>query len=371
MIIGCPKEIKNHEYRAGLIPSSVSELVKRGHQVVVETHLGAGIGFDDKAYQEAGAIVVKTAQEVFDKATLIIKVKEPQLTECAMLKEHHILFTFLHLAADHEQAKGLSKSGCTAISYETVTDDLGGLPILAPMSEVAGRMSIQKGAHILERIQGGRGILLGGIPGVQAANVIIIGGGVVGCNAARMAMGLGANVTILDRNIRRLNELDLQFGPQLHTLYSNYDNLCHVLKTADLVVGAVLVAGAEAPKLVSRDMLKLMPKHSAMVDVAIDQGGCFETSRPTTHQDPIYEVDGIIHYCVTNIPGAVPRTSAIGLNNVTLPYIISLAEKGSHVLLENSHFMHGLNVKDGYITHAAVAESLNMPYRDPITLLSA
>ena len=364
MRIGVPKEIKTHEYRVGLVPASVRELILHGHQVVVQSMAGAGIGFDDDAYRAAGAGVVANAQEVFDKAEMIVKVKEPQAQECRMLHEGQVLFTYLHLAADPDQARGLMKSGAVAIAYETVTDEGGGLPLLAPMSEVAGRMSIQVGAHCLEREQGGSGVLLGGVPGVPAAKVVIIGGGMAGTNAARMAMGLEAHVIVIDKSLRRLYELDLQFGAKLHTMFATMDAIEQHVVSADLVIGAVLVVGAAAPKLVSREMVRRMRRGSVMVDISIDQGGCFETSRPTTHADPTYVEEGVVHYCVTNMPGAVARTSTFALNNATLPFTLALANKGyRRALQENPHLRNGLNVEHGRITHKAVAHDLGLDYR--------
>lgn len=363
MLIGVPKEIKNHEYRVGLTPAGARELVANGHSVMVQKNAGYGIGLDDDQYQAAGATLADSPQDVFAHADMIVKVKEPQANECRMLRQGQLLFTYLHLAADPEQARLLLESGCTAIAYETVTDQLGGLPLLAPMSEVAGRMSIQAGAHALEKVKGGNGMLLGGVPGVAPANVTVIGGGVVGINAARMAMGLGAKVTILDRNIERLKELDTLYGPLLHTIYSNRETVEEYVCQADLVVGAVLIPGATAPRLVTRDMLKNMKRGAVIVDVAIDQGGCFETSRPTTHQDPTYIVDDIVHYCVANMPGAVARTSTYALTNATLPWAIELATKGTKkALLENPHLRHGLNIHDHQVTYKAVAHDLNYPF---------
>lgn len=363
MLIGVPKEIKNNEFRVGLVPSSVREFIANGHQVIVEHNAGAGIGFDDTAYQNVGATVVNTAAEVFQAADMIIKVKEPQPQECLMLRENQVLFTYLHLAPDPEQAKLLQKSGCVAIAYETVTNKTGGLPLLAPMSEVAGRMAIQAGATSLEIANGGSGILLGGVPGVAPAKVVVLGGGVVGTNSVRMAMGLGARVVVIDRSLDRLNHLDLQFGSKIITIYSTTDAIEHHISTADLVVGAVLVPGGSAPKLVTRDMLKKMRQGSVLVDVSIDQGGCFETSRATTHQDPTYVVDGVVHYCVSNMPGAVPRTSTFALNNATLPFALALANKGYKKALQaDPHLRDGLNVCHGKITHQAVAEALQSNY---------
>jgi alanine dehydrogenase len=364
MLVGVPKEIKKMENRVGLVPASVRELVHHGHKVLVEHNAGAGIGIGDAAYKKAGAAIARNAAEVFRKADMIVKVKEPQPQECAMLRKGQVLFTYLHLAADREQADGLVKSKAVAIAYETVTDHRGGLPLLAPMSEVAGRMAVQVGAHCLEKAQGGSGVLLGGVPGVPAAKVIIIGGGVVGTNAARMAMGLEAAVTVVDRSLGRLYELDLQFGAKLNTRYSTVDAIEELVVGADLVIGAVLVPGAAAPKLVTRKMIRRMRPGSVLVDVAIDQGGCFETSRATTHDAPTYMVDGVVHYCVANMPGGVARTSAFALNNATLPFVIALADKGwKKALADDTHLRRGLNVCDGQITYPAVAEALKMKYR--------
>jgi alanine dehydrogenase len=372
MLIGVPKEIKSNENRVGLVPASVRELALHGHKVMVEAKAGYGIGFDDADYSAAGAIVVADAAEVFAKAEMIVKVKEPQPAEIKRLREGQVLFTYLHLAPDPAQAKGLIASGATAIAYETVTNDRGGLPLLAPMSEVAGRMSVQVGAHCLEKPQGGLGVLLGGVPGVPAAKVVILGGGVSGTNAARMAMGLEAHVVVVDKSLQRLYELDLQFGSQLHTVYSTRDAIeSHVL-SADLVVGAVLVPGAAAPKLVTREMVKKMKRGSVMVDISIDQGGCFETSRPTTHADPTYIVDEVVHYCVANMPGAVPRTSTFALNNATLPFVAALAGKGvKRALADDPHLRNGLNVHRGRITHAAVADALELDFQAPEKALAA
>jgi alanine dehydrogenase len=363
MRVGVPKEIKTHEYRVGLVPASVRELIHHGHEVVVESNAGAGIGFDDAAYRTIGAKVVASAEEVFRTAELVVKVKEPQIAECRLLREGQVLFTYLHLAADPKQAKALMESGCTAIAYETVTDEGGGLPLLAPMSEVAGRMSIQVGAHCLEKEQGGSGVLLGGVPGVPAAKVVIIGGGVSGTNAARMAMGLEAHVIVIDRSLKRLYELDLQFGAKLHTMFSTMHAIEQHVLSADLVIGAVLLPGAAAPKLVTRAMLRQMRRGSVVVDISIDQGGCFETSRPTTHADPTYVEEGVVHYCVTNMPGAVARTSTFALNNATLPFTLALADKGFRKALEeNRHLRNGLNVHRGKITYKAVASELKLDY---------
>ena len=363
MKIGTPKEIKKHEYRVGLVPSSVQELVLQGHTVFIESGAGLGIGFDDQAYQALGATILPNAQAVYDEAELIVKVKEPQPDECKMLREGQTLFTYLHLAPDLVQAEGLIASKCTAIAYETVTADTGGLPLLTPMSEVAGRLSIQVGARCLEKPVGGSGVLLGGVPGVAPAKVVIIGGGVVGTHAAIMALGFRADVTIFDRSLRRLQELDILFGNSLSTLFNTAACLEEYITNADLIIGAVLLPGRSAPKLVRRDILKNMRPGSVMVDVAIDQGGCFETSKPTTHDNPIYVVDGVVHYCVSNMPGAVPRTAAFALNNATLPYVLALANKGTQrALLEDKHLLQGLNVHKGMITYEAVAADLGKLY---------
>lgn len=363
MRVGVPKEIKNHEYRVGLTPPSVAELVAAGHEVIVETKAGTGIDFEDQDYIDAGARIVATAAEVFDQAEMIVKVKEPQAVEVAMLRPQHVLFTYLHLAADKPQAEGLMKSGATCIAYETVTSPRGGVPLLKPMSEVAGRMAVQVGAHYLEKQQGGRGILLGGVPGVAPAKVAILGGGVSGVNAAQMAVGLRADVTIYDINNDRLAELDMFFSSQIKTAYASKAAIAAAVKNAHLVIGAVLVPGAAAPKLVTRDMLKTMKRGSVMVDIAIDQGGCFETSHATTHQDPVFEVDGVIHYCVANMPGAVARTSTFALNNATLPFAVKLANMGAEAAMKaDPHLANGLNVSGGKIRHAAVAEALDLPF---------
>ena len=363
MRVGVPKEIKNHEYRVGLTPPSVAELVAAGHEVIVETKAGTGIDFEDQDYIDAGARIVATAAEVFEQAEMIVKVKEPQAVEVAMLRPHHVLFTYLHLAADKPQAEGLMKSGATCIAYETVTSPRGGVPLLKPMSEVAGRMAVQVGAHYLEKQQGGRGILLGGVPGVAPAKVAILGGGVSGVNAAQMAVGLRADVTIYDINNDRLAELDMFFSSQIKTAYASKAAIAAAVKNAHLVIGAVLVPGAAAPKLVTRDMLKTMKRGSVMVDIAIDQGGCFETSHATTHQDPVFEVDGVIHYCVANMPGAVARTSTFALNNATLPFAVKLANMGAEAAMKaDAHLANGLNVSGGKIRHAAVAEALDLPF---------
>jgi len=363
MLIGVPKEIKNNEYRVGLVPSSVRELIHHGHQVMIEHDAGRGIGIEDATFVEVGATIVKSAEAIFEEADLIVKVKEPQASECRQLRKDQILFTYLHLAPDPEQARLLQESGCIAIAYETVTNKLGGLPLLAPMSEVAGRMAIQAGATSLEITNKGSGILLGGVPGVAPAKVVVLGGGVVGTNAIRMAMGLGARVIVIDKSLDRLNQLDLIFGSKIITIYSTTDAIERHVLTADLVVGAVLVPGDSAPRLVTREMLKHMRPGSVIVDVSIDQGGCFETSRPTTHQNPTYIVDGVVHYCVSNMPGAVPRTSTFALNNATLPFVLALADKGyKTALLQDPHLMNGLNVFHGKLTHKAVAHALKQEY---------
>ncbi|KAF1690438.1 alanine dehydrogenase [Pseudoxanthomonas koreensis] len=363
MLIGVPKEIKNHEYRVGLTASGARELSARGHQVLVQRDAGAGIGLANEVYEAAGARIVDSAGEVYARAEMIIKVKEPQPSETALLRPGQLLYAYLHLAPDPEQTAALLASGCTAIAYETVTDDRGGLPLLAPMSEVAGRMSIQAGAHALEKAQGGSGILLGGVPGVKPAEVMVIGAGTVGLNAARMAMGLGAHVTLLDRSLDRLKYIDELYGDRLTTIYSSRDAIEDRLPYTDLVIGAVLIPGAAAPKLVSRGQLKSMRPGSVLVDVAIDQGGCFETSRPTTHQEPTYEVDGIIHYCVANMPGGVARTSTFALTNATLPHALALADKGvAQALLDDPNLRNGLNVHAGKLTYRAVADALNLPF---------
>jgi alanine dehydrogenase len=370
MLIGVPKEIKNHEYRVGMVPASVRELINHGHQVVVETNAGIGIGFTDEDYIAVGAEILPTAADVFAKADMIVKVKEPQAVERAMLREGQILFTYLHLAPDLPQTEDLVKSKSICIAYETVTDARGGLPLLAPMSEVAGRMSIQAGAQALEKSNAGRGMLLGGVPGVEPAKVVVIGAGMVGNNAAQMAVGMGADVVVLDRNVDVLRRIDAQFGNRVKAVYSTADALeKHVLE-ADLVIGGVLIPGAAAPKLVTAEHIKNMKPGSAIVDVAIDQGGCIATSKATTHADPTYIVDDVVHYCVANMPGAVPRTSTFALNNATLPYIIKLANKGyKAALLEDSHFMNGLNVINGQITCKEVAEGFNMEFVDARTAL--
>ena len=362
MRVGVPKEIKVQEYRVGLTPGAVREYVAAGHQVAVETGAGAGIGASDEVYRRAGADIADSARDVFTKSEMIVKVKEPQKSEWAQLREGQILFTYLHLAPDPEQAKGLLASGCTAIAYETVTDASGHLPLLAPMSEVAGRLAIEAAGAALKRSAGGRGLLLGGVPGVQPARVVVLGGGVVGTQAARMAAGLGAEVTVIDRSIPRLRELDDLFAGRVRTRFSTIESVEEEVFAADVVIGAVLVPGASAPKLVTRAMLTSMRPGAVLVDVAIDQGGCFETSHPTTHSDPTYEVDGVVHYCVANMPGAVPVTSSQALNNATLPFGLMLANKGFAAVLENLHLRNGLNVHRGRVTNKAVAESLGLDF---------
>ncbi len=363
MLIGVPTEIKTHEYRVGLVPASVRELLHHGHEVVVQAGAGLGIGVDDKAYKVAGARIAKTAAAVFANAEMLIKVKEPQPAECRMLRKGQVLFTYLHLAPDAEQTRALVKSCCTAIAYETVTSPRGGLPLLSPMSEVAGRMAVQVGAHCLEKERGGSGVLLGGVPGLHPARVVILGGGVAGTHAARMAMGLEAYVTVVDKSLDRLKQLDEQFGSKLYTAYATIETIERLVTEADLVIGAVLVPGAAAPKLVTRRMLKKMRPGSVLVDISIDQGGCFETSKPTSHADPTYEVDGIVHYCVANMPGAVPRTSTFALTNATLPFAIALADNGFRkACAEDRHLASGLNVHNGRVTYEAVAKEHGYRY---------
>jgi alanine dehydrogenase len=363
MLVGVPKEVKAHEYRVGLAPGSVREFVHHGHQVLVETMAGVGTGFSDDDYRKVGADIAGDAADVFARAEMIVKVKEPQPAEIAMLRGGQVLFTYLHLAADKPLTEGMLKSGCVGIAYETVTNKQGNLPLLAPMSEVAGRMSIQVGAYNLEKEQGGAGVLLGGVPGVAAARVLIIGGGVSGINAARMAMGMEAKVTVLDKSVERLAELDMHFGGQLNTLYSSVDAVHTHVVEADLVIGAVLVPGAAAPKLVLEEWVKSMRPGSVMVDIAIDQGGCFETSRPTTHDAPTFVKHDVVHYCVTNMPGAVARTSTFALNNATLPYAIAIANKGYEAALrDDPHLLNGLNVHQGRVTYEAIAHDLDLPY---------
>ncbi|MET0547062.1 MAG: alanine dehydrogenase [Caulobacterales bacterium] len=362
MRIGVPTEIKTHEYRVGLTPGSVREYCAHGHTVLVQSGAGSGIHVDDTVYIAAGATIAPNAATVFAQSDMIVKVKEPQPAEWAQLREGQILFTYLHLAPDPEQTKGLLASGCTAVAYETVTDANGALPLLAPMSEVAGRLAIEAAGDALRRFHGGSGVLLGGVPGVQPARVVVLGGGVVGTHAARMAVGLGAEVSILDKSLPRLRQLDELFQGRVRTRFSSLDVIDQEISAADAVIGAVLVPGASAPKLVTRAMLSHMKKGSALVDVAIDQGGCFETSHATTHADPMFEVDGIIHYCVANMPGAVPQTSSHALNNATLPYGLMLADKGIEAIKSNLGLMAGLNIHKGIVTNKAVGESLGVAW---------
>jgi alanine dehydrogenase len=372
MLVGVPKEIKNHEYRVGLIPAAVRELVHHGHEVLMETCAGAGIGYRDQDYTAAGAKISNDAETVFKSAEMIVKVKEPQAIERAMLRENQTLFTYLHLAPDLDQTRDLVESGSTCIAYETVTDASGRLPLLAPMSEVAGRMSIQAGAMCMEKSHGGSGVLLGGVPGVMQGHVVILGGGVVGQNAAQMAVGMGARVTIIDRSVEVLKIIDHQYGNRVQTLYSTQDAVVNSVMSADLVIGSVLIPGASAPKLVTSDMVREMKTGTVVVDVAIDQGGCFETSQATTHDDPTYITDGVVHYCVANMPGAVARTSAAALNNATLPYVLELADKGIREALKaNVHLLHGLNVYGGQVTNEFVGEAHHMEYVDPVGILAA
>ncbi|WP_372880396.1 alanine dehydrogenase [Psychromonas sp.] len=372
MIIGVPKEIKNNEYRVGMVPASVRELTLHGHQVIVEHNAGTGIGFCDQDYIDAGASICTNAAKIYAAAEMIVKVKEPQVNERAWLRAGQILFAYLHLAPDLTQTEDLIKSKAVCIAYETVTDNQGGLPLLAPMSEVAGRMAIQAGAQALEKSHAGRGILLGGVAGVPSARVVIIGGGIVGNNAAQIAVGMGADVVILDRNIHVLRRLDAQFGNRIKTLYSNTEALEKQVIEADLVIGAVLIAGAAAPKLVTAEHIKKMKAGAAVVDVAIDQGGCISTSKVTTHAQPTFIVDGVVHYCVANMPGAVPITSTFALNNATLPFIIKLADKGyKQALLSDPHFLNGLNIINGQVTCANVAQNLGFNYVDPKIALTS
>jgi alanine dehydrogenase len=371
MRIGVPKEIKNHEYRVGLVPAGVRELVNGGHTVLVQSNAGAGIGLDDAAYMAAGAKIVASANEVFAGAELIVKVKEPQLSECRLLRPGQTLFTYLHLAADLEQTKALMACGATAIAYETVTAPDGSLPLLTPMSEVAGRMSVQVGASCLQKANGGFGVLLGSVPGVAPAKVVILGGGVSGTNAAEIAVGMRADVTVVDRSLKRLRELDALFGGRLKTMASTTEAIEALVVEADLVIGAVLVAGAAAPKLVTREMVGKMKPGAVLVDISIDQGGCFETSRPTTHAEPTFVVDGVVHYCVTNMPGAVPRTSTFALTNATLPYVKALAAQGTaRALAADVNLARGLNVHSGDIVHEAVARDLGLAYH-PYQVMAA
>jgi alanine dehydrogenase len=372
MLIGVPKEIKNHEYRVGMTPTSVKESVRHGHQLWVEANAGSGIGATDADYVQAGAKIIPTAAEIFAKADMIVKVKEPQAAERKMLRPGQILYTYLHLAPDPEQTKDLVNSGAVCIAYETVTSARGGLPLLAPMSQVAGRMSVQSGAHCLEKAQGGRGVLLGGVPGVAPGKVVILGGGVVGTNAAVVALGMGADVTILEKNTDRMEELVARFGTQIKTIYSTQGAVEDECASADLVIGGVLIPGAAAPKLVTRAMLKDWKPGSVLVDVAIDQGGCAETSKATTHAEPTYVVDGVIHYCVANMPGGVARTSTYALNNVTLPFALAIADKGwKKALADDLHLRNGLNVANGKVTYKAVADDLGYSYVAADTAMAA
>jgi len=370
MLVGVPREIKDHEYRVGLTPGAARELVGHGHRVLVQSGAGAAIDLDDDNYRAVGAEIAADAAEVFARADLVVKVKEPQPSEIAMLREGQVLFTYLHLAPDRAQTEGLLRSGSICVAYETVTDDRGGLPLLAPMSEVAGRMSIQAGAHALEREAGGRGVLLGGVPGVPPAKVTVLGGGVVGMNALRMALGLEADVTVIDKSLPRLKELDLTFAPALKTRYATIDAIEESVLTADLVIGAVLTPGSTAPHLVTAEMVRSMRRGSVVVDVSIDQGGCFETSRPTTHSNPTYVVDGVVHYCVTNMPGAVARTSTFALNNAVLPFTLALADKGVRMAVaDDPHLAAGLNICRGHVTHPAVAAAHGLQFMSPAEAL--
>jgi alanine dehydrogenase len=371
MVIGVPKEIKVREYRVGLVPSSVRELTAHGHQILVETGAGQGIGMTDAHYEAAGATVAQTAAEVFERAELIVKVKEPHAAERKRLRPGQVLFTYLHLAPDREQARDLLASGATCIAYETVTSPWGGLPLLAPMSEVAGRMSIQAGAYFLEKAHGGLGVLLGGVPGVEPAKVVILGGGVVGTHAAQIALGMGAEVWVLDRNTEVLRALWKQFGRPLNTVFSTRNAIEKHCLEADLVIGGVLIPGAQAPKLVTAELVRRMKAGSVIVDVAIDQGGCCETSRPTTHDQPTFVVDDVIHYCVANMPGGVPRTSAFALNNATLPFVQALADKGwRQALQDDPHLRNGLNIHRGKVTHRGVADALGEELVDPLAAMA-
>jgi len=363
MLIGVPKEIKAQEFRVGMTPAGVRELVAAGHRVIVEAGSGEAIGLSDDLYNAAGATIIKTAEEIFGEAEMIVKVKEPQAHECRQLRPNQMLFTYLHLAADPQQAALLIASGATCIAYETITSARGGLPLLAPMSLVAGRLSVQAGAHHMEIHQGGNGTLLGGVPGVQPGKVLVLGGGVVGSSAIRVALGMGAEVTVVDRSVARLGELDEQYAGRLRTIASTAAAVDQYAREADLIIGAVLIPGASAPKLISRDLLTQLKPGTVMVDVAIDQGGCFETSKPTTHADPTYVIDGVVHYCVANMPGAVARTATMALTNATLPYVLQLAQGDvASVLLSDPHFRAGLNVYDGRLTHSAVAAALEAPF---------
>jgi alanine dehydrogenase len=366
MIIGCPKEIKPQEFRVGVTPNAAREAVAHGHQVLIETGAGAGAGFEDADYVAAGAQIIATAEEIFASAEMIVKVKEPQAVERKMLREGQLLFTYLHLAPDPDQTHDLIASGATCIAYETVTDDRGGLPLLAPMSEVAGRLAPQVGAWTLQKANGGRGVLMGGVPGVGPARVVVIGGGVVGTHAAKIAAGMGADVTVLDRSLPRLRYLDDVFGGAFKTSYASAGNTAELAAQADMIIGAVLIPGAAAPKLISRAQLADLKPGAALVDVAIDQGGCFETSRATTHEDPVYDVDGIMHYCVANMPGAVARTSTIALGNASMPFMLALADKGwRQACLDDAHLMNGLNVHAGQLTYYAVGKALGIDVISP------
>ena len=372
MLVGVPKEIKNHEYRVGLTPTSVREIIKNGHKAIVETNAGIGIGASDADYQNAGAVVLDTAEEIFARSDMIVKVKEPQAVERAMLREGQLLYTYLHLAPDPDQTKDLVNSGATCIAYETVTSPFGGLPLLAPMSKVAGRMSIQAGAGCLEQPKGGLGMLLGGVPGVDPAKVVILGAGVVGTHATHIAVGMGADVWVLDNNPNSIERHWAQFGRSTNSVFSTADALEQHILSADLVIGGVLIPGAEAPKLVTAEMVKNMKPGSVIVDVAIDQGGCCETSKATTHADPTYMVDDVVHYCVANMPGGVPKTSTFALNNVTLPFAINLANKGAkQALLNDEYLLKGLNVHAGKVTYKEVANELGYEYVDPVTALNS
>jgi alanine dehydrogenase len=370
MLIGVPREIKDQEYRVGLTPASVREIVAHGHEVLVEANAGSGIGAADGDYTRAGAVIAASAEEVFRRAAMIVKVKEPQAAERCRLQRGQVLFTYLHLAPDPEQARDLVASGAVCVAYETITAAGGGLPLLAPMSEVAGRMAVQAGAHCLEKAQGGMGILLGGVAGVAPAKIVVLGAGVVGTNATQIAVGSGAHVVVLDRSIEALRRIEGLFGARAVTVFSNRENLEKHVLSADLVIGGVLVPGGAAPKLVTREMVGRMKKGAVLVDVAIDQGGCFETSRPTTHTNPTYMVDGIVHYCVANMPGAVPHTSTHALNNATLPYVLALADEGYRdAMRRNPHLMAGLNVHEGLVTNKPVAEALGYAYRNPASAI--
>ncbi len=370
MLIGIPKEIKNHEYRVGATPSGVRELVSAGHKVMVQKYAGLAIDFSDEQYIKAGAMIVATAEEIYANAEMILKVKEPQESECKMIKKGQVVFSYLHLAAEPELTKMLIKSKCVAIAFETVSAHDNSLPLLAPMSEVAGKLSIQAGAKALEKASGGRGVLLGGVPGVESAKVVVLGGGVAGLNAAKVAVGMGARVVVLDKSLQRIRYLSDIFGNSASILYASLENIENHVASADLVIGAVLIPGASAPKLVTKQMVKKMKSGSVMVDISIDQGGCFETSKPTSHSAPTYMVDDVVHYCVTNMPGAVARTSTLALENATLPFSLALANKGYRkALISDQHLRNGLNVIDGKITYKAVADSLGHQYYDAEELL--